>query len=209
MARMKLVPHRPAKKVNMKKPHLRTPFTRTGPFERLLATDVTRVKRLMIGTAAFFLALFIIPGRLGIRWNASPSLPVGIYIESAEPSSLVEFCPAEPAASFAAARGYRDAGSCPDGATPLMKPVVARVGDTVDFSAQGVAVNRRLLPNTAPRSADTQGRPLQHFAFGRHVVEKGTVWVASTYNPRSFDSRYFGPIPEASVRAHLRPLLTE
>ena len=36
--------------------------------------------------------------------------------------------------SFAAIRGYRDAGNCPDGATPLMKPVVARSGDIVDVS---------------------------------------------------------------------------
>ena len=67
----------------MKRTHLPTMLTPTGLFERLLATDVARAKRLMAGTAAFFLALFIIPGRLGIRWNASPSLPIGIYIESA------------------------------------------------------------------------------------------------------------------------------
>lgn len=193
----------------MKRTHLPTMLTPTGLFNRLLATDVLRAKQLMAGTAAFFLALFVIPGRLGIRWNASPSLPIGIYIESSERSALVEFCPAEPAGSFAAARGYRDAGSCPDGATPLMKPVVARFGDTVEFSEDGVAVNRRLLPNTAPRNADTQGRPLRHFPFGRYVVEPGTVWVASTYNPRSFDSRYFGPIPESLIRAHLRPLVTQ
>lgn len=193
----------------MKRMHLPTTLTPTGLFERLLATDVVRAKRLIAGIAVFFLALFIIPGRLGIRWNASPSLPIGIYIESAEGSALVEFCPAEPVGSFAAARGYRDAGSCPDGATPLMKPVVARFGDTVEFSEGGVAVNRRLLPNTAPQNADTQGRPLKHFPFGRYVVERGTVWVASTYNPRSFDSRYFGPIPESLIRAHLRPLVTQ
>lgn len=193
----------------MKRMQLPTMLTPTGLFERLLATDVVQAKRLMAGTSAFFLALFIIPGRLGIRWNASPSLPIGIYIESAEGAALVEFCPAEPAGSFAAARGYRDAGSCPDGATPLMKPVVARFGDTVEFSESGVAVNRRLLPNTAPRNADTQGRPLQHFPFGLYVVERGTVWVASTYNPRSFDSRYFGPIPQSLIRAHLRPLVTQ
>ena len=47
-------------------------LTPTGLFERLLATDVGRAKRLMAGTAAFFLALFIIPGRLGVRWNRQP-----------------------------------------------------------------------------------------------------------------------------------------
>ena len=193
----------------MKRAQISKMLTPTGLFERLLATDVERAKRLIAGTAAFFLALFIIPGRLGVRWNPSPSLPIGIYIESADVSALVEFCPAEPAGSFAAARGYRDPGSCPDGATPLMKPVVARFGDTVEFSGSGVAVNRHLLPNTAPRTADTNGRPLQHFPFGRYVVKRGTVWVASTYNPRSFDSRYFGPIPESLIRAHLRPLVTQ
>jgi conjugative transfer signal peptidase TraF len=185
-----------------------TAFTRTGLFERLLATDTARAKRLIAGTTAALLGLFIVPGRLGLRWNASPSLPAGIYIESTEPSALVEFCPAEPTATFAAARGYRDPGNCQDGATPLMKPIVARGDDIVEFSSRGVAVNRLLLPNTAPRAIDTQGRPLQHFAYGKYVVEAGMVWVASTYNSRSFDSRYFGPIPESSIRARLRPLIT-
>ena len=160
-------------------------------------------------TAAFFLALFIIPGRLGIRWNASPSLPVGFYIESEETVWSCRVLSLRAVGRFAAIRGYRSEGTCPDGATPLMKPVVARFGDTVDVSPDGVSVNSRLVPNTAPRAADTQGRPLQHFPFGRYLVDRGTVWVASSYNPRSFDSRYFGPIPESSIRAHLRPLLTE
>ena len=66
----------------MNRPHPPTAFTRTGLFERVRKTDVRRAKRLAAAMAAFFLALFIIPGRLGIRWNASPSLPVGFYIES-------------------------------------------------------------------------------------------------------------------------------
>lgn len=186
-----------------------TTLASTGLFERLRATDMVLARRLMAGAAVFLLVLFIVPGRLGVRLNTSPSLPIGIYIESHDRSALVELCPAEPVGSLATRRGYRDAGSCPDGATPLMKPVVASFGDTVEFSAGGIVVNRRLLPNTAPRNADTQGRPLQHFPFGRYAVEQGTVWVASTYNPRSFDSRYFGPIAESSIRAHLRPLITE
>lgn len=193
----------------MNQPHPPTAFTRTGLFERVSSTDLRRAKRLIAATAAFLLALFIIPGRLGIRWNASPSLPVGFYIESKEPSGLVEFCPSVFVGRFAAMRGYRSEGTCPDGATPLMKPVVAGSGDTVDVSADGLWVNNRLVPNTAPRAADTQGRPLEHFPFGRYLVDRGTVWVASSYNARSFDSRYFGPIPESSIRAHLRPLLTE
>jgi conjugative transfer signal peptidase TraF len=152
---------------------------------------------------------FQLCGLAGIRLNASPSLPVGLYMTSTRPeANLVEFCPAEPFASFAIARGYRDAGACRDGAAPLMKPVIARTGDLVEISANGIAVNGRLVPNTAPRTADSQGRPLTPWPFGRYTVAPDTVWVASSYHARSFDSRYFGPIPTSSIREHVRPLLT-
>ena len=67
---------------------------------------------------------------------------------------------------------------------------------------------RSLLPNTAPLSKDTKGRPLEAWPFGRYVVAPGTVWVASSYHPRSFDSRYFGPISTAAIRHRLKPFLT-
>ncbi len=146
----------------------------------------------------------------GIRVNASPSLPIGLYrITSEVAAKLVEFCPAEPFASLSAHRGYRGTGDCPDGAEPLMKPIVAAAGDSVDFSPAGVAVNGRLLPNSTCRRLDTNSRPLQHWPFGTYRVSPGTIWVLSSFNARSFDSRYFGPISTASVRCHLQPLLTE
>ena len=49
-----------------------------------------------------------------------------------------------------------------------MKPIVAQAGDTVDLSGQGIAVNGKLLPNTAPLRADTHGRPLVAWTFGRY-----------------------------------------
>ena len=145
---------------------------------------------------------------LGIRINASPSLPVGLYqVASGPDATLVEFCPAEPFASIANARGYRQTGTCPDGGSPLMKPVVARAGDSVQVSERGVLVNGKTVPNSAPLPKDTAGRPLTPWPFGTYPVQPGTVWVISDYHPRSFDSRYFGPISEALVRNRLRPLL--
>jgi conjugative transfer signal peptidase TraF len=184
------------------------PCSRTGLFERLRTTEGRLVRNIALAITALLLGLFLIPGKLGLRVNATPSLPVGFYIETTAPSSLIEFCPPEPAASFAAQRGYRNEGSCPDGASPFLKPVVARAGDTVDLTPAGIVVNSRFLPFTAPRATDTKGRALQHYPFGRYSVEPGTVWVASSYNPRSFDSRYFGPILVSSLRAHLRALWT-
>jgi conjugative transfer signal peptidase TraF len=153
-------------------------------------------------------ALFCAGYALGIRGNLSPSLPFGLYVADASVATdLVEFCPPEPFGSIANARRYRQAGSCGDGGSPLLKPVVASVGDAVTMSPEGIRVNGRLLPNSAPLNRDTAGRPLTSWPPGTYAVKAGTLWVLSSYHPRSFDSRYFGPIAVAAVRERLRPLL--
>lgn len=183
-------------------------FNITGPFERVRASNRRLAVRLAILGLAFISGLFAVGGKTGVRINTTPSLPIGLYIETTAQSNLIEFCPSEPYASLAARRGYRTQGSCPDGASPLLKPMVAKAGDVVELSSAGITVNNRFLPNTAPLIKDAAGRPLQHFPYGRYPVTAGLVWVASTYNRRSFDSRYFGPVPVSAIRARLRPLLT-
>ena len=156
------------------------------------------------------LALALAAEWAGLRLNDSPSMPIGLYVRTSceSRSSLVVFCPAESIARVSAKRGYRSRGNCPDGDEPLAKPIAASPGDIVELSATGMAVNGRLLPNTSPLATDTAGRPLSHWPFGRYVVARGTVWVASSYSSRSFDSRYFGPVEASQVREHVRPLLT-
>jgi conjugative transfer signal peptidase TraF len=152
-------------------------------------------------------SVFQICGWLGVRINLSPSLPPGLYLTSAA-GSLIEFCPAEPFARLALLRGYRNSGVCADGGAPLLKPMVAAEGDTVVFSSAGFDINGVRIPNTAPLAADTKNRPLNHWPFGTYTVDAGTVWVASTYNARSLDSRYFGPVPIWAIRDRVRPILT-
>jgi conjugative transfer signal peptidase TraF len=167
------------------------------------------VRKLGITAAAALTGSFLVCGFTGVRFNSSPSLPLGMYVTTAdEHANLVEFCPAEPFASLSIARAYRDTGTCRDGAAPLLKPVVASAGDAVELSARGISVNGLLLPNTAPLSKDTKGQPLRAWPFGRYFVVPGTVWVASSYHPRSFDSRYFGPISITAIRDRLKPFLT-
>jgi conjugative transfer signal peptidase TraF len=179
-------------------------MTKTGRSDRL--RDLRHASQVALGVA---ISVFAICGLIGLRINSSPSLPIGLYVTTEEGgANLAEFCPAKPFGDLAIARGYRDAGNCPDGAAPLLKPVIARPTDIVELSDRGLTVNGRILPNTAPMSTDTSGRPLSAFQFGRHVVQPGTVWVASSYNPRSFDSRYFGPVQSRAIRHYLRPLLT-
>lgn len=90
----------------------------------------------------------------------------------------------------------------------MMKPIAAQPGDTVEFTSRGFVVNGKALPNSAPLNVDTDGRSLHHGPFGKYRVETATVWVVSSYNLRSFDSRYFGPVPTISIRERVRPLLT-
>ena len=101
----------------------------------------------------------------GLRINTSPSLPMGLYMTTADAgANLVEFCPVEPFATLSIVRGYRDPGACRDGAAPLLKPIVAKSGDVVEVSSRGISVNGALLPNTAPLTRDTKGRHLRSLA---------------------------------------------
>jgi conjugative transfer signal peptidase TraF len=145
----------------------------------------------------------------GVRVNLSGSLPIGLYrISTAADANLVEFCPPSPFSQLSVLRQYRYPGNCPDGDNPLLKPVIANAGDIVVFSKAGLQVNGTLLKNTAPRPVDSKFRPLLRFPFGVYRVDPGTIWVASTYHPLSFDSRYFGPISLALIRHRLKPLFT-
>jgi len=180
-----------------------------GLLDKLRNTRFSVIRRLTLVAAGVLIGTFQFCGSLGLRINTSPSLPVGLYIATTEHhANLVEFCPVEPFATLAIVRGYRDPGVCRDGAAPLLKPVVARSGDVVELSARGISVNGVFLSNTAPLSTDTKGRPLEAWPFGRYVVAPESVWVASTYHPRSFDSRYFGPISTTLIRERLTYFLT-
>jgi conjugative transfer signal peptidase TraF len=174
-----------------------------------LSDRLPRFRRTALVTVLVSISVFQLFGFLGLRINTSPSLPVGLYVVTTDGSAnLVEFCPAEPFATLSLIRGYRDAGSCRDGGAPLLKPVVANAGDLVELSVRGISVNGQLLPNTAPLPKDTKGRPLTPWPFGRYPLTPGTVWVASSYHSRSFDSRYFGPVYTTAIRHRLKAFLT-
>jgi conjugative transfer signal peptidase TraF len=157
----------------------------------------------------------LIPGLLagwwilsGVRLNYSVSLPEGLYVRTPGLKSIwrgdmIEFCTPGEMGPLAVARGYIPSGPCPDGGIPLLKPVIAIESDRVDVTAEGIVVNGRLIPGTEPLTNDSQRRHLPRY-WGH---AKG-LWVASTYDPRSFDSRYYGPVPAPSVRLRLRPLWT-
>src|SRR6185312_14291654 len=178
-------------------------MTRVGPF------NPHRLQLVAIVVGVSFVGPFFVAHAIGVRINLSPSLPIGLYLETSDlRTRLIEFCPAEPYATFAMERGYRSAGNCPDGGAPLMKPIVAIAGDVVRISADGLAVNGVLVPNTSVQWRDAQGRPMRSWVPGIYRVPPGQIWVASSFNPWSYDSRYFGAVPVSLIRSRLRPFLT-
>jgi len=55
---------------------------------------------------------------------------------------------------------------------------------------------------------DNARRPLRHLPWGKYLVGAGQVWLFGFNDHRSWDSRYFGPIPLANVRGEIRPVVT-
>ena len=78
--------------------------------------------------------------------------------------------------------------------------------ENVAITAKGIAVQHNLLKNTAPLAFDARHRPLMAWPAGEYIVAPGTMWVASTFHPGSYDSRYLGPIRAEQVLYRLRPL---
>jgi conjugative transfer signal peptidase TraF len=157
------------------------------------------VRRFVIVAVAPAIAcsIVLVLGVFGIRLNlASNSLPPGLYrIVPARNGSDLLICPTGVAEKVSIEREYRVKSlGCGDGYAPLLKPIAARAGDTVTLSEAGVAVNGKLLQNSKQYSKDGIGRPMPLVPLGTYAVVPGTVWVISSYNRFSFDSRYFGPV---------------
>jgi conjugative transfer signal peptidase TraF len=176
----------------------------SGSWTRLMA-------KLFAGSACSVLLAAL----AGVRVVVSPSMPRGIYLARPVDGALaradtVAVCLPEQVAALARSRGYLGRGcSCPGRVQTLTKAILATEGDTVDVGPAGMSVSGRVLPNTAQRRADSAGRPLPAMAHGKHVVGRGEVWIGSTFDPRSFDSRYFGPLPRSAIVSRRHPLWTE
>ncbi|MEB2346061.1 MAG: conjugative transfer signal peptidase TraF [Deltaproteobacteria bacterium] len=147
---------------------------------------------------------------LGLRFNWTFSAPVGIYREIPGPSrcgDLALLCLPSDLESLGRARRYLSAGNCGRGSSPVLKQVVALPGDEVEVQQNFFAVNGRMLDRSELREVDSLGRPLAHVPLGHRKVPDGEAWVLGIHRDRSWDSRYFGPIPIESIVVRVEPLL--
>ena len=176
------------------------------------ATRTPNALRVCCAFGLLVVALSAVCWCVGIRLNLTSSMPVGFYRilgTSTERNVLVLLCLPKPVAEFAHERGYVPNGFCESGVAPLGKRIVAIPGDTVIMTPAGVVVNGVLIPNSRPLPRDGRNHALPAMTMRLSVVPSHEIWVLSQYSSRSFDSRYFGPIPDSSVRATIRPLLTQ
>lgn len=146
----------------------------------------------------------------GFRLNATRSYPLGLWrIERAvapiKVGDLVFICmPVGQGLSLGLVRGYLRPGLCPGGAGPLIKTVAALPGAHVE-AGRTVTIDGRPLDHSRVRLADAEGRALAAYAGG--VVPPGHLYLHSDY-AGSYDSRYFGPIPDAGLLGLARPVAT-
>jgi conjugative transfer signal peptidase TraF len=138
-----------------------------------------------------------------VIYNASDSVPVGWYrIESTDAlhvgGIVLARLPSEPAA-FAARRGY----------LPMRIPLLKRIGA---MAPQVVCVRDGIvsidsIPVAVTLFLDDAGRRLTAWPECRRL-RADELFLLSTTNPASFDSRYFGPVNASAVIGQARPLWT-
>lgn len=174
----------------------RMPHTRRRPL---------RAGLLAIGGGA--LALLLLPAvhhsRLRLIWNASASVPLGLY--RVQPGvtprigDLVALRPSPALGRFMAERHYVEANVL------LIKPVVASSGATVCREQTRVTVDAQTV--AAALSRDRIGRPLPTWS-GCRRLRAHQLFLIAPMRPDSFDSRYFGPVDRSDVVGRAIPLWT-
>ncbi|USI71536.1 S26 family signal peptidase [Sphingomonas morindae] len=137
-------------------------------------------------------------------WNASASVPVGLYglhpDTQAEVGDLVAVRPPEPLGRFLAERHYLPRG------VPLMKRIAALPGQEVCRRDRSITVDG--VPFGDALDRDRRGRPLPVWQGCRRLGD-GELFLMNATVPDSLDGRYFGPLPAATVIGAATPLYTD
>ena len=167
---------------------------------------MTRAGYLLTATGAALLLITLAMVHVAPRlvWNASASVPVGLYeIGSATPlevTDLVAVNAPEPLAAFLADRGYLPRG------VPLLKRIAALPGQTVCRSAADITVDGNTVGDALDR--DRLGRTLPNWQ-GCHRLGANELFLMNIGVRDSLDGRYFGPLAVTTVMGRATPLYTD
>ena len=136
-------------------------------------------------------------------WNASASVPVGLYwvrpIAQLRHGDLVVVDPPEPLATLLVDRGYLGQH------VPLIKRVAALPGQIICRFGDRVLIDGRLRARARARDGLERALPVWQ---GCQVLRLSEVFLLNAEHPASLDGRYFGPLPQRSILGHAVPLWT-
>lgn len=164
---------------------------------------MTKLLAVTLGTSALLGLSALSPPDTRLVWNASASVPIGLYsigpVVRLEVTDLVLAQPPEPLATFLHEGRYVPRG------VPLLKRVAALPGQRVCRNGLEVTVDG--VPFATARERDRMGRtlPIWH---GCRLIAEGEVFLLNFDEPSSLDGRYFGPLAASSIVGRATPLWT-
>ena len=165
----------------------------------------TRCPTIFITCVATVLLLATVGGATPLYiWNASDSVPIGLYrVQPATRLAVTELVavqPPDPLATFLDLNGYLPIR------VPMLKRVLALPGQTVCRNGLTIAVDGIEVGDAHER--DGRGRPLPAW-HGCRVIADGDVFVMNWQSPDSLDGRYFGPLPASAIVGRAVPVWTD
>jgi len=158
---------------------------------------------LAVGLSLSLLAAAQIDRAPRLIWNASASVPVGLYVvRVSNPPSLGDLVAVrlpEDLSSWVVERGYVGAD------TLLLKRVAAVSGMTVCRDGVDIAIDGTVVAQAA--SDDRHGRPLPPWT-GCVTLGSDEVFLRVAGVADSLDGRYFGPLSADTILGRAIPLWT-
>lgn len=137
-------------------------------------------------------------------WNASNSVPIGLYrlrpVTTLTVTELVAVRPPDPLAASLDLNGYLPTG------VPMLKRVLALPGQTV--CRNGLIISVDGIDVGQAQERDGRGRPLPVWD-GCRLITDGDVFVMNWQSTDSFDGRYFGPLSASAVIGKAIPIWTD
>jgi conjugative transfer signal peptidase TraF len=137
--------------------------------------------------------------------NETPSEPVGLYRLVEHPESdfrrgmYVVFPVPKELHALVYGRHWMKNG------IPFLKQLLGLAGDRVCVVSHRLEINGRAIGPVFER--DSQGQPLPQHP-GCFEVQAGTFFAGSQALDKSFDGRYFGPLPLSQLQGEARPVWT-
>jgi conjugative transfer signal peptidase TraF len=153
--------------------------------------------------AALVVVPSFVPWPHRLLWNASASVPIGLYllrpVDNVNVGDLVAVQPPPELSDFLDERGYLPRR------VPLLKHVVALPGAIICREGNTITVDQSVVGSA--QLQDNLGRSLPRWEGCRHLTN-GEVFLMNPDAPDSLDGRYFGLLPRTAITARLTPLWT-